>query len=138
MVRRAYGLLVLLALAGPVRAQVEFIGNDVVDLDWSRYSYSGVTFVDTVITRDGQELARITDEQVKFFRDDTVSKGGTYRYRTCINTTDGTRPYSYCLDRTVTAGQVQGVLRRSLDWTGGEYTLYGVVDVQPGVTLRID
>jgi len=68
---RAAALLVLaLAVAAPAVGPT-FVGNDVVDLTWAPVG-EGVHFVYLKIPRDGGEIWRTTDSNVRFFRRTSV------------------------------------------------------------------
>ncbi|MBN1485971.1 MAG: hypothetical protein JXA37_14755 [Chloroflexia bacterium] len=131
-------LLVLLlpavppALAGEIPViYTTFVGNQVIDLLWN--PYSGYHYYR--VLRGGNEIFRTTNTDELWYRDNAVSKGGTYSYVLCVGYNWGEEYCGY--PATATAGQVKGNLFQDLVWSGGLYELYSDVRVWNAARLTI-
>ncbi|MBP1688362.1 MAG: hypothetical protein H6Q33_4505 [Deltaproteobacteria bacterium] len=138
----AVGAMAALTFPGTARARyapVAFVGNENVDLKWG----AGGSYSAYIIKRDGQQIARITDPDVGFYRDTAVSKGQTYVYDFCyVSVLQGGQEYLACSDehRSVTVGDVGGEIYQDLTWNSGVYKIgtKGYVRVWEGATLKIE
>ena len=132
----AIAFALLVCASGVTSAlSTKYIGNTIVDLEWSKYW--STDFSKYEICRDGSPITTIKDRSVIFYRDSGLTKGVTYGYTIYVYNSTG-----WLVDSGTTSaktGDVHGTITRDTTWTAASspYIQTGPVTVQKGMHFTI-
>jgi hypothetical protein len=110
----------------------KYVGNTVVDLEWSVYDGS---FSKYELYRDGTQIYTEFNRNTTFYRDTGPTKGVTYNYKIEVyNATGGLVDGD---TQSVTTGNVHGTITLDTTWNDPEYRLRGSLTIAENTTLEI-
>jgi parallel beta-helix repeat protein len=131
-------------VASAISLSDKYVGNTVVDLEWTEWPEWPDGFSKYELCRDGGLIHTESNRSNTFYRDEGLSKGNKYNYEIKVyNASGGLVDTS---TKTVTTGEVHGTITRDTTWTAATspYGLTGTVivdecatlTIQPGVTVN--
>ena len=125
------------ASAAPVSIDAIYVGNTMVDLNWSKYP--STDFSKYELYRNESLIQTTTNRSLTFYRDDSgLPKGDTYGYEIRVYNSS----YKIVENATTSAktGDVHGTITIDTNWAAASspYNLTDTVTVEKGATLTIE
>ena len=125
-------------VASAISLSDKYVGNTVVDLEWSEWPELPDGFSQYGLCRNESLIHLEFSRSNTSYRDEGLSKGNKYNYEIKVyNASYGLVANS--TPKTLTTGEVHGTITQSTTWTSATspYGLTGTVIVDEGATLTI-
>ena len=125
-------------VASAITLSDKYVGNTVVDLEWTEWPEWPDGFSKYALYRDDNISHTELNRSNTFYRDAGPSKGVTYTYKIEVYNAMGELVAN--TTKTVTTGEVHGLITLSTTWTlaTSPYNLIDHVEVREGARLTIE
>jgi len=118
-----------------ISLEAPYVGNSMVDLEWSKHSSENFSRYE--ILRDGDIIKGESDENIIFYRDNGVDKDVGYDYEVRVINKTGDQVENDTL--IITTGFVRGTINIDTTWSSstGSYDMFNDVTIAENATLTI-